>query len=252
MSQIEHDSQDTFGFFTKQVKEVQQKPFKKLAFLGIAWGIGFGLTFGAANFGINMYNQNEIKEAQVVTMQQQATLNQQQQLQKSVKAENDLWVAKIKKIPAADFQNFMGYLDIQQNFYDSRVDLVSKSLLAAQAENRATSIDGQSASRNLRDNLSTYKKHYEGITVKVNNIYNTIQDNQTAPTVAEMKGFMDIYNNYKAGLPMRNVDMEKQLHGYLFLKNQGNVSYNANNQIIDKEKALEAEVVNTIKSRKFR
>jgi hypothetical protein len=243
---------DEFGFFTKQVHEVQQKPFKKLAFLGIAWGLGLGLSLGMVQFGINAYNQSAQKEVQIAAIHQQQISSEQTKMQQASEGQRNTVLNKIKKISPDNFKHFMNYLENEQNFYDTRVQLVTDSIIAAQAAERSTSLDGLGESQKLNNNLSIYKKNYEGLILKINNLYQSVQDNQTNQPIADLNSMVEIYNRFQAGLPIRNVEIEKQLNAYLFAKNKGNVSYNTSHQILEKEKALENDAINIIKSNKLK
>lgn len=239
--ETEKINEDIFGLFTKQIKEVQEKPFKKLAFLGISLGISLGMTLGIANLGVSMYEHAKAQE-------------QKQQVQATtvVQSEKNALVTKIKSIPHADFNNFLDYLKNQQNFYDTRVEKLSNALREAEITNFRRTAESKKATKNLNEDLKNYKNDYDKLIHEVTGVYNNAQTTPVLTDIAQMKNFLGHYSSYQSGLPKRNEKMEEALHNYLFVKDSGNQEYNHKNNIYAEQKNLEKEAIATIKTRQFK
>lgn len=247
---------DTFGFYTQQIKVIQEKPFKKLAFLGLAWGIGMGLSLGVVYGGFHSYNLSSQNEhIAFMAQQQQITQTnldkQKENLQNVVARKMDL-VNQIKAITPDQFSHFMNYVDKQQNLYDTRVNLVREGLIQAQVQDRAHSLDGLTESQKLSDLLSIYKSNYDQQILNMQKVYKNSANANSAKNIdiKDLNTFLEFYSTYQAGIPIRNVAIEKQLHTYVYAKNKANVDYNLSHKVVEEDKALEKEVINDIKANK--
>lgn len=245
---------DTFGFYTQQIKQIQEKPFKKLAFLGLAWGIGMGLSFGLVYGSFQSYNLSSKNDHALFMAQQQkieqSNLDAQKENMNNILAKKTDLFNQIKSITPDQFSQFMVYIEKQQSLYDSRISMVREGLIEAQVKDRAHSLDGLTESQKLSDLLSLYKSNYDNEILKMQKIYKTPMSNVKNVDIKDMNTFIEFYANYQAGIPVRNMAIEKQLHSYIYAKNKANVDYNLSHQVVEQDKTLEKELINDIKVNK--
>lgn len=250
MKQIEKNT-DTFGFFTKHIAEIQETPFKKLAFLGVSIGIGITLTLGIGILSDNAYQDSVVEEKQQLQKDIENKQHAEQVLAQSIKATNTRFLNKIKKINATDFQIFISYMEKQQNFYDSRARLISNALIQAQIEDREHSLDGLKESRTIALLIANHKETYDTTILNLYKTYKAVQENAIESTQS-MQIFLDHYTSYEAGLPKRNLAIEKLFHSSVYAKNQGNVNYNLTHKISVQMQELENENLSILKTAKLK
>lgn len=250
MKQLEKNA-DTFGFFTKPINDIQETPFKKLAFLGVSIGVGITLTLGIGNISYNAYQNSEAEEQKQMQVELKNKQHAEEILAQSLKATNTRFLNQIKKISATDFQNFISYMEKQQNFYDSRAKFISNAIIQAQINDREHSLDGLKESRNIEGLVATHKEAYDTTILNLYKTYKAAQENNVGSTQS-MQLFLDHYTSYEAGLAKRNVAIEKLFHSYVYAKNQGNVDYNLKHKVSLQMQELENENLSILKSAKMK
>ena len=250
MKQLDKNT-DTFGFFTKPINEIQETPFKKLAFLGFSIGVGITLTLGLGVLSHNAYQNSEKQEQQQLQKEEEKKQRAEEVLAQSIKATNTRFLNQIKKISANDFQNFISYMEKQQTFYDSRAKLISNAIIQAQIEDREHSLDGLKASTTIEGLIANHKETYDTTILNLYKTYKTVHESEVGSTQA-MQVFLDHYTSYEAGLAKRNLAIEKLFHSYVYAKNQGNVNYNLKHKISIQMQELENENLSILKATKLK
>ena len=111
IQQKSKNTNDTFGFYTQQVKQIQEKPFKKLAFLGLAWGIGLGLSLGLVYGSFHSYNLSSQRDHEVLVAQQQkqdlVNIESQKEKMNNLSAKRTEIFNQIKSITPEQFSQFI-------------------------------------------------------------------------------------------------------------------------------------------------
>lgn len=247
------ESENTFDFtkakITQVAQKVDKKPYFKLLFLSvaIAFSSTWAISMGVAYFRVGMEKNQIIKEnlAQKSQVDREVALKaaegirliekekQEAIQQKNIQAYNDL-LANIKNIASPDVAGFFQYLKDQRSFYDSRVALVKESLLGAQKLDYKLSLDAMRESEKLSLLLNDYQQRYDKVIIEHNGTYLKVLNSNTQIDPKQLEDFLQSYVLYKSGLFTRSLDFEKVLTSYLYVKNQSNVKYNMENDIISK------------------
>lgn len=234
--------ENQIDFFKKRTEQIVQKvdrtPYYKLASLVIIAILVTTFSIGGVKYGINAYNTSndhkakaEQVEADLKKQQQEYILNNRKE---TMQAEKNAAYNNVKKISTSEYVKFMEYMKKQQNLYDSRVQLIIDSLISAQRLDRNHSLDGLREAERLQNTLANYKKTIENNIIQYNVIYNDIISGNENQKISDINNMMSIFNNFKTKTVIRNVELEKTLNAYLYVKNTGNVNYVLENNIITK------------------
>jgi hypothetical protein len=243
-----------FNFFTKPVTNTKQfvnkKPFSKLAFLGLAIGCGFAIMLSGSEYMIHSIQIQESKQDQANLIQSQNVHEQIKKIQESqenyakiVIANSKIASDKIKKISPEAFSNFINYLKMNQELYDSRIHFINDAIIKDQSTDSQHALDGLTTSSRLDNLLSEYKKSFETKIIQYNNTYQHILNGNTDIPATQINQLLNDYDLSSSGIFITDVNLEKEIHQVEYAKNKTNVSYNLEHNVFEKMTQLEKESV---------
>lgn len=200
------------------IEKVNHTSYSKLAFIAIAIGVSFSLSF----YGIGKL-QEKFAKTELVSLE-------------SKKNKTEL----IKEISNEEFQNFLSYLGNTANMYDLQASLITNALIKAEQENWMRTTNSGNAVTDINKELISYKQKLEGDITNISNIYYQIQKNTSLENIEEkeIKLFNSYYSNYKAGLYKRDDSVEKTLTKWLYNTDKYNLSFNDKNGINEQYREL--------------
>ncbi len=193
------------------IEKVNKTSYTKLAFLAIAIGCSFSLSF----FGVEKYQEKSMK-TEVMLNESKAIKNQ-----------------FIKDISNEEFKKFLSYLGYTANMYDTQTDLVTNALIKAEQENWVSTSNSGDAIKEINNTTISYKKTLESDITTISNLYYQIQKNTNIENISttDLDIFNSYYSNYKANLYKRSQDMEGVLSKWLYKSDKYNRSFNDKNGI---------------------
>lgn len=224
-------------------EKIEKKPFKKIAFLGIA--IGFGLMLGYQTIsgigGVFHAMGTAIEKSDAESL---AAKN----------AEIAKMAKTIKAITPEEIKNFLAYMKVQQNIYDEKVALVSDSIVKAEREwldagKGGSFVEDIVVAERLNNDLTDHKKSVGDLITKHQNVYRSVANNDFKDlSVDDVKSFMTSFESYNANVTIHNHDLEKSINEKLFVDEEGNKFYVNKHNLLEKMKEIEKNMENATNS----
>jgi hypothetical protein len=253
----EQEKLKEFNFFNKTVnsttKFVDKQPFHKLAFLGIVTSISFVILLQGTSYLQGVLHKHELLNEQQELLNKKHIAEQlryKQELQREQTqidiANSKLAYEKIKQISPEDFAKFITYLEKNADLYDSRINLLIKSIITAESMANQT-LDSAQTSENLENWLSWYKKSFEVKIIQSNNIYLSILNGKTNISARKINQLFNDYNLSLSGIFATDTNLEKVLHQVEYTDEQGNKNYNKKNHVFEQMTALKDAATTSIK-----
>lgn len=216
MPQVQQEKDIKIDFFAspKEVikKKINPMPYRKLAFLGLAIGIGFSIPYSIYN-GIEHHLVQKISEAKV---------------------QRSYYVQQINAINPDQFARFVSYMNQSENSYDEEMKLLLDSQNKA-----ATQVQKGEHYASINETLSVAKEPLDKFKDKVFRDLNLFQDiysrvkSGNADTVSEdrLNYFLDFYHKSQQGVLLSNSEVEKKMDERMYLSAEANKRYNNENEV---------------------
>lgn len=244
MKQPQQEKNVEFNFlsdkYNKLNEKIEKKPFKKIAFLGVAIGFGILLSYQTvAGLGSAF---NSLAES-VQQSENESQAKSQAEVTKIAKS--------IKTIPLEEMKNFLLYMKVQQNIYDEKVAFVTDNLIKAESTwtGGGNFVAGLEHSKELNNNLTDHKKAMGDLITQHQQVYRSVMnDDLKTLSVNDIKAFMQSFESYTANVTIHNADLEKIINEKIFIDEEGNKQYNTKNNILDKIKVVDKNIENATNS----
>lgn len=224
MAQIEQENNvDSINFFSNPKEAIKKKvtpmPYRKLAFLGLAMGVGLSIPY-------SIYTGIEHHFAQKTSAE---------------RVQRDYYTQQISAITADQFAHFVNYMNQSENSYDDEMKLLLDS------ENTAAK-DVKSGEHYAGPNetLNTVKPSLDKFKDKVFRDLNLFQDIYTrlksghADTVSEerLNYFLNFYHKSQQGVLLSNPDVEQHINDRMYSDTEANKRYNHDNGVYEQYEAM--------------
>lgn len=243
------------NFFTpkKAPESVPAGPKKKskvslycFVVLGTALLTTGGYFAGSAM--IDLIKRLEVKETQMAAKEAAKKQLETIKVQKQQAILSDISYNALKNMTEPQLTGFIQYLKFHQDIYDSRINLISDTLIAAEQAQYKGSLPATQISQSNKDKLIEYKKGYEKTINDIQTIYVEVHSGNSYLVRPEANDIMNYYNNYKANLLMRNTALEKVISEYTYPNTLYNMKYNTEHGVIVKMRDLEKQVDESMSS----
>jgi hypothetical protein len=219
MPQVEQDKNiESIDFFSNPKEAIKKKitpmPYKKLAFLGLAMGVGLSIPYSIYT-GIEHHFAQKTAEARV---------------------QSDYYAQQINAITPDQFARFVNYMNQSENSYDDEMKLLLDS------ENKAaTQVQKGEHYASINETLSATKEPLDKFKDKIFRDLNLFQDIYTrvksghADTVSEdrLNYFLNFYHKSQQGVLLSNSDVEGHINDRMYLNTETNQRYNRDNGVYE-------------------
>jgi hypothetical protein len=209
-----------FDFFTKTQKIIQKKvsplPYAKLAFLGIAVGVGLSIPYSIYT-GLEHHWDKKEAQAQAVTNQQIA-----------------YYIQAVKEITPAQFAKFTDYLTISQATYDDEMKLLidSETKAAGQAKQGEDMADVEKTMNEAGKMVTAFKTTTRASLAKYQDIYARVQmGHGSTVTEDDYKDFLYNYHRSEQGFALVDDDIESKINERMYIGTKANQRYNLANGV---------------------
>lgn len=223
------ESEKSFNFnTTKIIHQIDKTPFYKLAFLTIGFGLVVSFGIVGANYALNKYD----------------TMKTTQNITQTIKIE------QIKNISEQEYNVFLNYLKANSNIYSESATLIMNALTNAEIEKWASSTSAKPINKNISEKLTNHKKDIENVINNINNFYAYVKsDKYKIDNInkEDLNTFIHYYSNFKAGVFVRNTELEKEFNQGLYNVKEYNSKYYIKHGIIERYQELDKAIDNSPK-----
>jgi hypothetical protein len=224
MPQVEQENNvDSINFFSNPKEAIKKKvtpmPYRKLAFLGLAMGVGLSIPFSIYT-GIEHYFTQKHGVEQV---------------------QRDYYTQQINAITPDQFARFVNYMNQSENSYDDEMKLLLDSENAA-----AKDVKSGEHYAGVNETLTSAKPSLDTFKDKVFRDLNLFQDIYTrvksghADTVSEdrLNYFLNFYHKSQQGVLLSNTDVEQHINERMYSNTEANQRYNRENGVYDQYETM--------------
>lgn len=236
MSEKQAHVDKPFDFFSKTQKIIQKKisplPYSKLAFLGIAVGIGLSIPYSIYQ-GLEHHWD---KQDQIASLETKNRL--------------DYYIQQVNTITPEEFNKFVNYMTVSQAVYDDEMKLLVDSETKA-AGTAKTGEDYANVGKTMDEAgklVTNFKQTTRSTLAQDQDIYARVKSGN-GQTVAE-KDYADFLYNYhrsQQGVALVDDDVENKINDRMYLATKVNQRYNSENGIYTQyEEMKKAHSINKI------